>query len=177
MDWYVLFVENGKEEMVQKYLQLYFNENSLYSVIPKRKVPEKKFGSVFHVIKKMFPGYVFINTNMNAFIFHKIKTLPGCYRLLNCGKYYSQENGSHYSKIEKNEIDQILRLMDNNGIIDYSKIYLTDSKVFVESGPLKEMEGIIKKIDKRKNRAKILLNLLGTERLIDIGIEILSKPK
>jgi len=35
------------------------------------------------------------------------------------------------------------------------------------------MEGIIRKVDKRKNRAKILLNFMGCEKTMDVGIEVL----
>lgn len=47
--------------------------------------------------------------------------------------------------------------------------------MWVQSGPLKGKEGIIKKVDKRKNRAKVQLNFLGREKTIDVGIEVLSQ--
>ncbi|SFJ69869.1 antiterminator LoaP [Thermoflavimicrobium dichotomicum] len=175
MDWYALFVETGKEEIVQKLLRLYFDEHSLYSVIPKRRIPEKKSGRVRHTLKKMFPGYVFIKTNMNDDTFHKIKKIPKCHYLVNNGTYYSKENGTYYSKIDEEEMNPIIKLIGNGEIVDYSRVYVENSRVFVISGPLKGMEGIIKKIDKHKNRAKILLHFMGVERIIDVGIEILSK--
>ncbi|PEM85123.1 transcription antiterminator [Bacillus wiedmannii] len=174
MSWYALFVENGKEDVVQKYLRLYFDEHSLYSIVPKRKVPEKKEGQVYHVLKKMFPGYVLIKTSMNADIFYRIKEIPGCYRIVNNGSYYSKDNGTYYSTITEEEIAPILQLIGNGEVVDYSKIHLENSMVFVKSGPLQGMEGIIKKVDKHKKRAKILLNLFGIERTIDVGIEILT---
>ncbi|MSE06938.1 transcription antiterminator, partial [Lactobacillus salivarius] len=41
MKWYALFVESGKEEAVQKFLRLQFDEQALYSIIPKKKVTER----------------------------------------------------------------------------------------------------------------------------------------
>ncbi|MEH7665054.1 transcription antiterminator, partial [Bacillus velezensis] len=38
------------------------------------------------------------------------------------------------------------------------------------------MEGIIKKIDKRKRRAKICLSFMGMDKMVNVGIEVLSKP-
>ncbi|MFJ6208610.1 antiterminator LoaP [Lysinibacillus sp. NPDC092081] len=175
MEWYVLFVENGKEEIVKRYIQLHFDEHSIYPIVPKRKVPEKKAGIVYPVLKKIFPGYVLIKTNMNGLIFRKIREIPRCYRLVNSGLYYSKEKGTYYSKIDEKEVELLLRLLENGEIIEYSKIHFENSDFFVKSGPLKEMEFIIKKIDKRKNRAKIILNLLGTEQTIDVGIEITSE--
>ncbi|MRA76150.1 transcription antiterminator, partial [Bacillus thuringiensis] len=59
---------------------------------------------------------------------------------------------------------------------DYSKVYIENSKVTVASGPLKGMEGIIKKIDKRKRRAKLCLSFMGLDKMVNVGIEVLSKP-
>jgi transcription termination/antitermination protein NusG len=174
MNWHALFVENGKEEIVQKYLQLYFDKSLLYSVVPKRKVPEKKGGRVSHVLKKMFPGYVLIRTTMNTDIFYRIKEIPKCYSIVNNGLCYSKDKGTYYSTITEEEINPILQLIGDGEIIDYSKVYLENSMVSVKSGPLLGMEGIIKKVDKHKNRAKILLKFFGVERTIDVGIEIIS---
>ncbi len=174
MNWYALFVENGKEEVVQKYLRLYFDESVLYALIPRRKVPEKKEGRVYHVLRKLFPGYVLIKTKMDADMFYRIKEIPACYRIVNTGEYYSKVSGTYYSIITEEEINPLLQLIGNGEIIDYSKIHLENSTVFVKSGPLQGMEGIIKKVDKRKKRAKILLNFFGDEKKIDVGVEILS---
>lgn len=42
MKWYALFVESGKEETVQKFLRLQFDEQALYSIIPKKKSQNEK---------------------------------------------------------------------------------------------------------------------------------------
>ncbi|PWU67368.1 antiterminator LoaP [Gracilibacillus dipsosauri] len=177
MDWYALFVESGKEEEVQKNLKLNFDNTILDSVIPKRKIPERRSGKVYHVKRYLFPGYVLVKTNMNSYIYHKIKKIPNFYRLVNRGGYYSKNTGETFTKIDEEEIIPLLKLLSKDDIIDFSKVYIENSKVLVKSGPLKGMEGIIRKIDKRKNRAKILLNFMGREKTIDVGIEVLSNQK
>ncbi|MGE7726577.1 antiterminator LoaP [Bacillus cereus] len=174
MNWYALFVENGKEEIVQHFLNLYFDESSFKSIVPKRKIPEKKAGVIKHVFKKMFPGYVLIYTRMDYQVFNIIKKIPRCYNVVNSGCYHSKDAGTYFSQIEKCEMDLILKLTNDTGIIDYSKVYVENTKVNVKSGPLKGMEGIIKKVDKRKNRAKLLINFMGLEKTVDVGIEIIS---
>lgn len=176
LKWYAIFVDSGKEEVVQKYLKLHFNEQSLKSLVPKRLVPEKKSGIVYNVLKKIFPGYVLIQTEMTNDMFHRIKKALRSFRLVNNRSYYLQDEGVYYSSIDEKEIIPILQLMGNGEVVDYSKVYLENSKVIVESGPLKGLEGIIKKVDKHKKRAKISLTFMGVEKTIDVGIEILSKP-
>ncbi|MBU8854947.1 antiterminator LoaP [Bacillus sp. FJAT-26377] len=176
MNWYALSVETGKEEIVQKFLRVHFDKSTLHSFSPKRKIPEKKAGKVYNALRTIFPGYVLIRTNMTPDIFYKIKEIPNCYKMVNNGDVYSKERGVYYSKIEDEEIDPIIKLINPEGIIEYSKIYAANSKVLVKGGPLKGMEAIIKKVDKHKNRAKILLNFMGKERLIDVGIITLIEP-
>jgi len=40
---------------------------------------------------------------------------------------------------------------------------------------LSGVKGIIRKINKHNNRAKVQLNLMGEPRMVDIGVEILYK--
>lgn len=71
----------------------------------------------------------------------------------------------------------LLRLLGNTDIIAYSKIHLENSEVYVNSGPLKGMEGQIKKVDRHKKRAKVLIKFMDSEKLVDLGVEILSSLK
>lgn len=166
MDWYALFVKTGREEIIQTWLNFYFKKSDLHCVVPKRKLSERKKGKVYQVVKKMFPGYVLIYTEMNTHSYKKIINIPNLIKILNYNTYYSC--------IEQKEIQPILDLIGNGEVIDYSKIYFENSKVFVKSGPLHGMEGIIKKVDKRKNRAKIQIDFMGTQKMIDLGIEVLK---
>lgn len=175
MYWYALFVETNKEEVVLKYLNHYFDESDLKAIIPKRRVPERKEGLIKHVSKKMFPGYVLIYTKINENIYHLLRKIPRCYRLLTAGSQYDKSDGFNYCRIRDEEIAPIIRLLGEGDTIEYSRVFIVNSKVFVNSGPLKGHEGIIRKIDSRKNRAKISLNFMGTEKTIEVGIEVLSK--
>lgn len=167
MEWYVIFVETGKEELVQKWLDFYFDKEKLSYLVPKRRLIEKKGGKSYQVIKKLFPGYVFICVDMDLEKYKIIKSIPSLIRILNTGTYYSQINNS--------EMSVILRLVGDDEIIDYSRVFIKNSKILVKEGCLYGMEGIIQKVDKHTNRAKVLLNLMGEPRMVHVGIEILYK--
>jgi transcriptional antiterminator NusG len=166
MDWYALFVESNSEESVQQWLHYYFDESILRSIVPKRMLIERQGGVVHRVIKILFPGYVLINTEMNETIYHKIKNIPKAICILKVGTYCS--------KIGKEEIEPILKLIGDGEVVDYSKVYIENTNIIVKSGPLQGLEGIICKVDKRKKRAKILLNFMSSQKIIDVGIEILE---
>lgn len=165
MDWYALFVKTGKEDLVQQWLRIYFNESILSTIIPQRRLMERKGGKVKQVLKKMFPGYIFFHTEMNMETYYMVQKIPDVIRILKTGEYYT--------KIAEDEMVCILKLLDHEGVVDYSKIYIFNSKIFIKSGPLKGMEGLIIAVDKRKNRVKVLVNFMGVPKPIDLGIEVL----
>lgn len=192
MDWYVLSVETGKENLVQRFIHKRFDESVISAVVPKRRLQERKQGKTLEVCRTMFPGYVFVNTEMSVKTYYDLKGLPRYYRLLkryhnhytrNQGRICNgtRDNGDPaeiflFSKVDDNEMEQILQLIGNDDVIDFSTLYVENAKVTVCDGPLKGREGLIKKIDKRKKRARIVLRFMGLDKPLDIGIEMLATP-
>jgi len=193
MNWYIFFVKTGEEHFVKDWLNKSFDRETLYSMAPKRIVPEKKNGEVKRVTKNLFPGYIFVKTAMNFSTYYSIRKHSKIIRMLNylnkedrtCERMVSSRNLStdlqqntveehFFKKIPEEEMSIILKLLNHDEHIDFSQIYTQESKVYVESGPLKGLEGIIKKIDKHKRRAKVLVSLMGDERIIELGIELIE---
>lgn len=170
LSWYALCVKSGYEDLVESFISLNLNEYSVNVIIPKKTVPERRKGNFQWVTKKLFPGYVLINTEMDVQIYYRLKEIPNCYNFLN---KFQDDGNIYFLEIPEHEITPIIQLLNNQGTIEYSEVYLEGSKVTVTSGPLKGKEGIVKKIDKRKKRAKILLHFLGDNKMIDVGIECL----
>lgn len=193
MDWYALFVETGKEDLVRTMINKYIVGVVVHAIVPKIKIIERRQGENYEVCKTMFPGYVFVNTQMSVKTYYELKQIPGYYQLLNKYKKDNKQNkklreidlGNDkenalepylFSKIDDDEMDQILQLIGNDEVIDFSTLYLESAKVTVCDGPLKGKQGIIKKVDKRKKRARIVLKFMGDEKWFDIGIEMLTPP-
>ncbi|MGF9909124.1 antiterminator LoaP [Brevibacillus porteri] len=191
MNWYVLFVKSGNEHSVKDWLNKSFDKETLYSIVPKRIVPEKKNGELLRVEKNLFPGYIFVKTEMNFSTYYSIKRHSKIIRILNylnkidltydstvsprnCRGHQNYEEEHYFKKIPEEEMSIILKLLNNDEQIDFSQVYTQDFKVYVESGPLKGMEGIIKKIDMHRRRVKVLVSLMGDERIIDLGIEFIE---
>lgn len=191
MRWHALFVQTGKEDLVCNVIRKRFEEANCRAIVPMRRLLERKQGLLREVYKPILPGYVLVNIHMNAVQYNKLRNIPRVIKLLN--KYTSHdkkkiekqvegnksivEKFESYilSQIENEEIEPILQLINSDNIIDFSSLYFENTKVVVHSGPLKGQEGIIRKIDKRKCRAKVCLNFLGNEKLIDLGIEMIKQ--
>lgn len=166
MDWYILFTQTGQEYFTQKWISKLFSKDICNAIVPQRILTERKGGKKYQIIRTLFPGYVFLNTNMNEKIYYKLKDIPSTIKILGYDNYYS--------KVDQSEISLILKLMGNSDIITYSKVIIESSDIYVTSGPLKGNEEIIKKINKRKQRATVALNLMNDIKTIDLGIELIS---
>jgi transcriptional antiterminator NusG len=61
---------------------------------------------------------------------------------------------------------------------DTSKvIFDEDDRIVVLEGPLKGLEGRIVKVNRRKGRAKVLLDMYGEQFPIDLGFEVVERVK
>jgi len=171
MSWYALFVKTGYEDDVCHYIDKvkeYLLEDVKYNLlVPKRKVYERKQGVRNEVIKKMFPGYVLIETDNIMQFYSRAKGSPHIINFL-------REN-DYFHEIRLDEIRQILHMIDHKGLIDVSLAYVVNDKISISDGPLLGQEGIIKKIDKRKGRAKVEFIINNNSLLIDLGIDIIQK--
>lgn len=163
--WYALFVATGEEDKVKQRIYSRMIED-IKAVVPKRQIRERKAGQWENKIRTLFPGYVLLNGQINSDKYRLLKETPGVIKLL------ADSEGPQ--EIKKQEIDIISRLIYNDEIIGYSSIYLQGGRVTVIDGPLLGLEGYIQAIDKRKGRVKVLLNLMGESRAVDLSVKMIQ---
>lgn len=172
MAWYAIFVQTGKEdevcEKINKILMQTKYKEDYEVLVPKRKVQEKKQGQFFDTTIKMFPGYVLIRSDEIEGIYHKTKRCSHIYRFL--------QTDDGFEEIPLEEISNIIYLLDEEGVIRASDIFVEEDMVQVVKGPLCKYVGWIKKIDKHKQRASVVFKFRGQEHLIDLSIRLVKKP-
>lgn len=172
LDWYALYVETGKEYVVEKQIMNCFRNENVRSFIPSKIVTERKEGVERSVKKILYPGYVFIFLMMTPSVYHKLKRIPKLLCLVRTDKNKNTNNNGYYSKLSNDEMEFILRLSGKKGIIDYSDIKVLDDQVEVLSGPLQGLESLIINVDKRKKRVKLKFPFLGELKTISLGVRI-----
>ncbi len=169
MNWHVIFVETGYEDEVRYYIDDAFH--SMFSdidyqlLVPKRKIYERKQGVRREVIRNLFPGYILIETDQILDFYIRIKGRPRVYKIL--------RDYDYFYTVGPEEMHRILNLTDDDGLIDISEAFYINDRVQIMNGPLWGKEGIIKKIDKRKGRAKVEFSIDKKPYMVDLGIRIL----
>lgn len=170
MGWYTLFVETGKEEQVKNYINNTMGSSISYELlIVKRKIREKKDGIVRTVEKRMFPGYILLETERILEFYSSLKTIR-------CEHYFGVlRNGGNFNEVRLEEISNIIYMSDSDGVIGSSDIFVEKDRVIVTKGPLKNYDGFIQKIDRRKQRIKVLFLFNGEKHFIDLSANFIEK--
>ncbi|NMA96437.1 MAG: antiterminator LoaP [Clostridiales bacterium] len=168
MQWYAIFVEARREDRLKKCIERTCPEDSIKALVPKRKLIERRQGKEYERILTLFPGYVFVRACMDGFdVYYKLSKLPGVISILKDGVYPVD--------VPEEEMNIILSLTRFGEVIDFSNLYREGDKIKVSSGPLEGLEGIIYKYDHRKKRAKVIINLLDTEKRVDLGANMITR--
>ena len=163
--WYALFVKTGEENLVKERLDYRFHGDPAV-MIPKKVIKERKNGKWYRRVRNLFPGYIFLHGVMNEENYSNLWQVPGLYKLLCTDR--------EPVRIPDCEIKVFSHLFDKEYIIQESVILMEGEEVSIISGPLTALQGKILKVDKRKGRARVLINFLGEERVIDLGVNIIQ---
>jgi len=169
-EWHALFVISGQEEKAKRLLEEKFKDGGydINFIIPKLVINERRQGVWHEVVKKLLPGYILVHGKVGVEEYYMFKGVPGVVKLLRTGK--------DFCPIPEEEIYVLGTLMSEGEIIGPSLITFEEGdRVKVLEGPLKGLEGLIVKVNKRKGRARICLSFLGDNRFVDLSVKVLGK--
>jgi transcriptional antiterminator NusG len=118
--------------------------------------------------RPLIPGYVFFSCR-GAPDWKKIDWIPAVYKPLS----YADNSFA----LRGRDLEFIASLMKNNGVYKISRAVSEGSKIRIIDGPLKDFEGNIIKVNRRKGKA--LIRIPGDSILNNIwlGIELLDLLK
>jgi transcriptional antiterminator NusG len=117
----------------------------------------------------IFPGYVFLETpEVTKELFMKLRRIPGFFRFL--------QSNQHIVPLSSGDRELLMHFLAFGEIVDKSAVYFDENnRIKVMSGPLLGLEGFIVKVDRRKGRAKVKLDMFKNAFLVDFGFEAIEK--
>jgi transcriptional antiterminator NusG len=172
MYWYILFVRTAREHKVEQLLKEQLDTSEFMPFVPLQENLFKKAGIVKKEQKPLFPGYVFIQSEVEGQDFLK-KINPLVYNSSDivCVLKYSETEIS----MRESERQMLLRLCNEDHCIESSCGILEGDRINIISGPLKGLESIIKKVNRHKRQAWVEIEFMGEIRLVCIGLDIVKK--
>lgn len=162
--WFVVHTYSGYEERVKKNLEqrikfIDSGEQIFKVIIPTEDEIEVKNGQRRTVVKKILPGYLIIQMNMNDQSWSMVRNTPGVTGFVG--------SGSKPTPLREEEVDRILKQM----AAEAPKVKVGFRKgqgVRVADGPFIDFVGVVDDINSERGKIKVLLSLFGRETPVEL---------
>ncbi|MEE9399601.1 MAG: transcription termination/antitermination protein NusG [Dehalococcoidales bacterium] len=162
--WFVIHTYSGYEERVKKNLEqrIKFTDSRtdiLQVVIPTEDEIEVRNGQRRTVTKKILPGYVLVEMNMNDETWSVVRNTPGVTGFVG--------SGNKPTPLEEGEVSKILKQME----AEAPKVkvgFRRGQSIRVTDGPFIDFVGLVDEINTGKGKVKVLLSLFGQETPVEL---------
>lgn len=163
-NWYVVHTYSGHEKKVKANLEKRIESTKMQDKIKEILVPteekiSKRGGKKKVVDKKIFPGYIIVNMEMDDETWYIVRNTPGVTGFVS--------SGTKPLPLEKHEIDHILSgmgLKEEEISIEFE----VDDKVKVIDGPFEEFIGIVQEIHPQQKKVKVMVSMFGRETPVEL---------
>ena len=163
--WFALHTLSGQENKVKIYIERFKTaeelDDSIFEVLlPTEVVSEVKNGKKSSKVRKLYPGYVFIQMRL----YEENK------QLINKPWYFVKEvagvigfvGGEHPAPLRQSEIDEIRARIEAANGKEVPKVqYAVGEEVKINDGPFANLNGRIDEIDPDRGKLKISVSIFG----------------
>jgi transcriptional antiterminator NusG len=169
MDYFVAQVSTGNELKIKRILELQNNEWINQIFIPRKRISIRKLGKKRDKIQTIFPGYLFLGIDSSKpDVVKELIRNSEIIRIL-------PENAKPKA-LEGNDLTLIKHFLSFGEVLEKSLVQFNkNDRIVIKEGPLLGLEGNIIKIDKRKQRARVKLDMYSESFQVDFGFEYLDK--
>jgi transcription termination/antitermination protein NusG len=168
MAFYALQVWTGSEE---RYLALAGRTLAYRDAQlrwPRRSLRIKKAGIWRESVAPIFPGYLFLQVDqIDADLYAALKRIPAFVRFL--------PSNDSMAPLDHADQDMLTHFLGFGEIVKKSSAYFDENRrIRIIAGPLKSLEGMIVRVDRRKGRARVRLEMYEDSFEVDFGFESLD---
>lgn len=171
MQYYTIQVlTEGEDDFVRRILPLLGPDRI---ILPKILTPIRRRGVTRKEERPLFPGYVFIESENilgDLDTYWDIRHTEGFIRFL--------RRSPKPTPLSEKDLSLIRHFISFGECADTSKVTFDENdRIVVLEGPLKGLEGRILKVDRRKGRARVSLDLYEDSFPIDLGFEVVERAE
>ncbi len=174
MNYYAIQVKTRGEAKYLKLAHYMLNTNCPETnehptfIWPRRKLKIRKKGKLKEQQAPIFPGYIFLETeSIPPEVYWTLRKTSGFFRFL--------KSNQQIEPLEGIDRKLLLHFLSYGEVVEKSTVYFDkNQKIRVIRGPMKGLEGRVIKVDKRKQRAKIRLDMYQESFEIDFGFDLME---
>lgn len=137
---------------------------------PLRHVRKKFRGQWRDMHEKLIPGYVFLTAPSALELYEELRRVPALTKLL------GKNDGNLFVPLSPGEAQWLEKMTAGGSEAELSFVSVSEGdKVTVVDGPLKDLEGHVKKINLHRRIAEVEVDFMGRKTVIHLGIELVGK--
>jgi transcription termination/antitermination protein NusG len=172
--WYVINTYSGHENKVKANLEhriVSMNQQPRFRrvVVPTEQVIETKDGQKVQIEKRVLPGYVLVNMDLNDEAWTVVKNTPGVTGFVGAG--------AKPVPLSQAEVDRILHSGAAPGAsaAKAQVEFQLGESVKVTSGPLSDFDGEIVDVNPDQQKLKVLVDIFERQVPVELGFDQVKK--
>lgn len=172
--WYAVQAYSGYEKIVQKGLLERIEISHIKDqfgdvLVPVEEVVELKAGQKTISERRLYPGYVLVQMDMNDDSWHLVRSTP---------KVTAFIGGTALkpTPIKDKEVELILRRMDDSKVNPTQKLtFEVGESIRVIDGPFKDFSGSVQEINYEKNKLRVEVVIFGRATPVELDFGQIQK--
>jgi transcription termination/antitermination protein NusG len=171
--WYVINTYSGHENKVKTNLEhriSSMNQTQRFRrvVVPTEQVIETKDGQKVQIEKRVLPGYVLVNMDLDDDAWSVVKNTPGVTGFVGAG--------SKPVPLSEPEVARILQTGAGTGDRPRTQVeYSLGESVKVTSGPLSDFDGEIVDVNADQQKLKVLVDIFERQVPVELAFDQVKK--
>lgn len=165
--WYVVHAYSGYEKQVMRSLKERVAHAGMEEVfgdiiVPTEEVVEMRNGQKRKSERKFFPGYVFVQMDMNEDAWHLIKSTPKVLGFIG-------GTADKPAPISEREADAMLRRIADSGEKPRPRtLFSAGETVRVIDGPFADFNGVVEEVNYEKSRLQVAVAIFGRATPVEL---------
>ncbi len=166
--WYVIQTRAGEEKECVSLCNKRLDSEVYREIFIPKYIAKMHFRKKWHdIVKVLFPGYFFVDTDNIEGWRKELGKIERFTRVL--------RNAEQIAPITHEEEAFLRGTMDKDYTIRCSTGLIIGDRICITDGPLRDYYGLIKKIDRHRRVAKLEVNLFGRMTPAEVGLEVLTR--
>lgn len=167
LEWYFLRVQVGREDRIKENMMRRIKQGGIEDKVPQIVVPtetiaEHRGGKRRIQKKKLYPGYLMVQMDLNESVWFAIRETPG----------FGDFVGSHMqpTPMSPEEVQNVLGRMDTSQqqpkmAVSFNK----GDRVKIKQGPFENTDGVVQEINPEKGTLEVAVTIFGRSTPVSLG--------
>ena len=168
--WYIIHAYSGQEDRVKNNLEqritsMDVQDKIFQIIVPTEEEMEYKDGQKISTFKKIFPGYILVQMEMDDESWFVVRNTPGVTGFVSAQD--ENENRPKPVPLEQDEVDNILNQIKS----EEPRIrvgFATGQTVRITDGPFLDFMGAVDEVYPDRAKVKVLVSFFGRETPVEL---------